>query len=92
MNACLAKEKEFSEVICISWKGAPRQRDPWKNYKGKLQRCKQHIQKWVRKKEWAIEGVIKEKTMELQKIQEAANHNEQQKEKLLKEELNILLE
>jgi hypothetical protein len=92
LNACWAKEKGFAEVINTSWKSGPRQGDTWANYYGKLQRCKRQIQIWAKKKEWASDGVIKEKSKELQMVQEEANPNEQQKEKLLKEELNLLME
>jgi hypothetical protein len=92
LNACWTKDKEFTEVIHKAWTSDSRIGDPWVNFHGKIQRCKKQIQRWVRKKEWATEGIIKEKSEKLKSIQEESNPNDFEKEKELKEELQRLME
>lgn len=59
---------------------------------GKLQRCKQTIKQWVRKKKQPTEVLIQEETKELAKIQEEASSHAGYIEKALKDELNALME
>jgi hypothetical protein len=84
---------DFKTVVSTAWVArSNRENNRWANIQGKMDRCKKTIQTWVRKNVQAADGLIKTKTKELEEIQEASDGYNREKEKVLKGELNELLE
>jgi hypothetical protein len=91
-EASWAKMKEPQAVIKKVWRVKPKTIEPWKNFKCKINGCRNSLKIWVRKQAGTVEDQIKQKEQELKSIQMQENRGTSSQEDFIKEELNNLLE
>jgi hypothetical protein len=83
---------DFKQVVHASWMERPKRGNSWENLNGKLGKCQNSIQVWVKKKVQGNEELIRTKTHELENIQASEGRPNYNREKTLKEEIHNLME
>jgi hypothetical protein len=91
-EASWSKMKEPQAVIKKVRRIKPKTNEPWTNFKGRLNGCRNSLKIWARKQAGTVEEQIKQKEQELKSIQMQENRDTSSQEDLIKEELNVLLE
>jgi hypothetical protein len=91
-EASWVAHKEHKPLIKQVWRVKAPVRDKWRMIISKLEGCRKSLQHWARRQGDQVEGKIQDKLKNLQALQQLSEPSKAEEEKVLKDELNILLE
>lgn len=83
---------DYREVVKKTWKAMTQQVNKWEVVQGKLKRCQQNLQRWVRKTAHSTDELIKQKTKELNEVQQTEGPTDVAVMRTLQNQLHVMME